>query len=206
MLYCSPKRPAKVSPPGIEPGPRPSQGRVLFRHTPRTLLFQYPAEESNPVLQIRSLPCRPSHSQGKVSRPGLEPGSGPSEGPMLSTTPSGHVSIPTWSRTRTWTLGGSRAVRYTIGTQEPTTGLAPASAGSQDRRLAVRPRRRKHGCEESNLTGRFWRPPAPQTHTRVGLPAVQPGAVLVIYFSSSTFQYASLTNFDQLSIRTSRSA
>jgi len=27
-----------------------------------------------------------------------------------------------------------------------------------------------------------------------------------IYFSSATFQYASLTNFDQLSIRTSRSA
>ena len=25
---------------------------------------QYPAEESNPVLQIRNLPCRPSHSRG----------------------------------------------------------------------------------------------------------------------------------------------
>jgi hypothetical protein len=45
-----------------------------------------------------------------------------------------------------------------------------------------------------------------QEHTRVGLPANQPGAVVVIYFFSSTFQYASLTNFDQLSMRTSCAA
>lgn len=82
----------------------------LLRHTPRTCC-QCPTRESNPVLQDRSLPCYPSHSQGmdattwprllnvakfmprrlsQVSRPGLEPGPGPSEGPMLSTTPSGH--------------------------------------------------------------------------------------------------------------------
>jgi hypothetical protein len=45
-----------------------------------------------------------------------------------------------------------------------------------------------------------------QEHTRVGLPTHQPGAVVVNYFSSSTFQYASLTNFDQLWIRTSWNA
>ena len=34
---------------------------------------------------------------------------------MRSSTPTGHVfSISTWDRTRTWTLGESRAVRYTI--------------------------------------------------------------------------------------------
>ena len=33
------------------------------------------------------------------------------------------------------------------------------------------------------------------------LPTIGPGAVVVAYFSSATFQYASLTNFDQLSIR-----
>ena len=45
-----------------------------------------------------------------------------------------------------------------------------------------------------------------QEHTRVGLPTNQPGAVIVNYFPSSTFQYASLTNFDQLSNHNSWSA
>ena len=54
--------------------------------------------------------------------------------------------------------------------------------------------------------GRFGSCLLSQEHTRVWLPTHQPGAVVVDYFSSSTFQYASLTNFDQLSIRTSRSA
>ena len=44
-----------------------------------------------------------------------------------------------------------------------------------------------------------------QEHTRVekGLPALEPGAIVVNHIASSTFQYASLMNFDQLSIRTS---
>ena len=50
--------------------------------------------------------------------------------------------------------------------------------------------------------GRFGSCLLSQEHTRVGLPASKPGAVVVDHFSSSTFQYASLTNFDQLSIRT----
>ena len=33
-----------------------------IRHTPRTL--QYPAEESNPVYDVRSVACVPAHSQG----------------------------------------------------------------------------------------------------------------------------------------------
>jgi hypothetical protein len=54
---------------------------------------QHPAEESNLVLQFRRLPCCPAHSQDffdTVSRPGVEPGPGPSE--------------------------SSNAIRYTIGT------------------------------------------------------------------------------------------
>jgi hypothetical protein len=44
-----------------------------IRHTPRTdfhvglvgnLSYERPAEELNPVWQIRSLPCYPAHSQG----------------------------------------------------------------------------------------------------------------------------------------------
>ena len=39
---------------------------------------------------------------------------------MLSATPSGRgSSVPTWNRTRTRTLGESRAFRYTIGTIHP---------------------------------------------------------------------------------------
>src|SRR5262249_55920136 len=54
----------------------------------------YLAEELNPVLQLRMLTCYPAHSQGKS------------------------FSIPTWSRTRTWTFGESNAIRYTIGTSK----------------------------------------------------------------------------------------
>ena len=94
-----------VSSPGVEPGLRPSQSRVQFRHTPEDILrrFQCPTEESNLVWQFRRLPCHPVHLQGvsiQVSRPGLEPGSGPSEGPMRSLAPSRPISVPTWSRTR----------------------------------------------------------------------------------------------------------
>jgi hypothetical protein len=94
----------KVSPPGIEPDLRASRARVRIRHTPATSFFvQHPAEESNLVRQIRSLPCRPSHSQGvitrSVSRPGLEPGPGHRSAWM----PIGR-------------FGGSNAIRYTTGT------------------------------------------------------------------------------------------
>jgi hypothetical protein len=74
----------QVSSPGIEPGPRPSQGRMRIRHNPRTYFSKYPAEESNLVRQIRSLSCCPSHPQGvrlfrSVARPGIEPGPTASE-------------------------------------------------------------------------------------------------------------------------------
>ena len=122
----------QVPSPGIGPGPRPSRGRVRIRHTPRTVesrsesresraritipiptlsldsrlsTIQHLAEESNPVLQIRSLPCSsitlarrkqpvqesnlvqqlrrltccPAHPRAmwSVSRPGVEPGPRP---------------------------------------------------------------------------------------------------------------------------------
>ena len=52
-----------------------------------------------------------------VARPGMEPGPTASEAVMRSNTPTGQVvSTPTWSRTRTKTLGEPCAVHYTIGT------------------------------------------------------------------------------------------
>ena len=73
-----------------------------------------------------------------AARRGIEPRPTASEADMLSGTPTGHVvqGVATWNRTRTKTLGESCAVRYTIATQEPTTGFAPASTGLQDRRLS----------------------------------------------------------------------
>ena len=79
---------------------------------------KYPARESNPVFQFRGLPCRPSHSQG-VSSPSRNRIWSDSFGRCHAVhhTHGLHFqrSIPTWSRTRTKTLGGSCAIRYTIG-------------------------------------------------------------------------------------------
>jgi hypothetical protein len=81
--------------PGIEPGPRPSQGRVRIRHTPRTRFRadrQSPARESDPALRLRRPPClrhtrgedrcRPARDErtGTMPSPGVEPGLRPSEG------------------------------------------------------------------------------------------------------------------------------
>ena len=97
-------------------------------------------------MQIRSLPCDPAHSQA--------------------------MSTPAWNRTRTKTLGGSCAVRYTTGTKEPMTGFAPASflvrysaihsllnQTPRERLLAVRPGK-----------------PYPATfRSRVDPPGIEPG-------------------------------
>ena len=167
-------------------------------------------------MRFRRPPCRPSHSQGESGIGGRGPGirevcvnvrSKHLPFWPLTAGPWPPFSIPTWSRTRTKTLGGSCAFRYTIGTQEPTTGFAPASSGLQDRRLAKSSHVGTSTSARSRTPySRFGSCLLSQEHTRVKLPANQPGAVVVIYFSSSTFQYASLTNFDQLSIRTSRIA
>ena len=117
-----------------------------------------------------------------VSRPGVEPGPGPSEGPVRSATPSGHHQ--------------SRR----LDSHQHRTGL-------QDRRLSQSSHVGKHEREESNPVRQFWRLPAlPGAHSCKSPRRMRPGAIVVNHFSSSTFQYASLTNFDQLSIRTSWSA
>lgn len=86
----------KVSLPGIEPGPRPSQGRMQIRHTPRTFAFQYLADESNVVLELRRLPCE----SGTLARC------------LFSGSPS---------RSRTWSrgLGNRCALQNTYGPQYP---------------------------------------------------------------------------------------
>jgi hypothetical protein len=162
---------------------------------------------ARPGLEPRGFEVRQSHSQGV--------GSLVQQLRKLHAYPAHHgpccSSVPTWIRTRTKTLGESCAVRYTIGTffQEPTTGFAPASTGLQDRRLSQSSHVGiKHEREESNPVRQFWRLAAlPGAHSCNGKGSrrLEPGAGPpgASYFASSTFQYASLTNFDQLSIRSS---
>ena len=58
-----------VSSPGVEPGPRPSQGRVRSATLRGHVSFQRPAEESNRapgrVRQFRGLPCRSGTPAGR---------------------------------------------------------------------------------------------------------------------------------------------
>jgi hypothetical protein len=64
----------------------------------------------------------------------------------------------------------------------------------------------KHEHEESNPVRQFWRLAAlPGAHSCKVKSSrqLEPGANVLNYFASSTFQYTSLMNFDQLSIRTS---
>lgn len=52
----------RMSPPGVEPGPRPSQGRVPSLTPQRQVdktAEKSPARESNPVLRLRRPPCVP---------------------------------------------------------------------------------------------------------------------------------------------------
>ncbi len=85
-----------VSSPGVEPGLRPSQGRVRSATLRGHVSFQRPAEESNRGTRAAGSgsfeDCHAIRYTRRafiqVSRPGIEPGSGPSEGPMRSLAPS----------------------------------------------------------------------------------------------------------------------
>ena len=101
-----------------------------------------------PRLAVSKTAVRIRHTRRlrKVSRPGFEPGPGPSEDPMQSATPSGHT--------------------------EPTTGFAPASAANQidtaktgaffSRATSAT----QHEREELNPVKQFWRLPAlPGAHS-----------------------------------------
>ena len=81
---------SSLSLPGVEPGPRPSQSRVLPLHL-KDKVEKYPAEESNLVRLLRKQSCvhHTRRASSSLSRPGIEPGPGPSESPMQSATPSG---------------------------------------------------------------------------------------------------------------------
>ena len=85
-----------MSSPGVEPGLRPSQGRVRIPHTPRTVAdrSRSPARESNPAWRLRTPPCfrhtrEDSCLEPVMPSPGVEPGLRPSEGRVRSVTLQG---------------------------------------------------------------------------------------------------------------------
>src|SRR4051812_36018835 len=115
--------------PGIGPGPRPSQGRVRIRHTPRTMfMLQYLAEESNLVLQIRSLPCSSVHTRkAQVARPGIEPGLAASEAGVRSGTLTGQIfQYLDLESNQDLNLRTVPCVPLHHRDMEPTAGFAPA--------------------------------------------------------------------------------
>ena len=85
--------------------------------------------------------ARPAHPQGfvQVSRPGLEPGSGPSEGPMRSLAPSRrfqqHPDLES-NQVQGFRKASCDPLHHRDRIPEPTTGFAPASSGLQNRRLS----------------------------------------------------------------------
>ena len=88
---------SRLPPPGVEPGLRPSQSRVLIHHTSGSFGEESPARESNPAGRLRRPPCV-RHTRREtlpslllMPPPGVEPGLRPSEGRVPSATLRGRI-------------------------------------------------------------------------------------------------------------------
>ena len=109
----------QMSSPGVEPGLRPSHGRVLI-----------PAHSEDVSLTV---PRR------RIERRLADPKTA-----VLSGTLAGHVlKYPNLESNQDLDLRRVRCdpLHHRDVQPEPTTGFAPALSGLQDRRLAIRPRR-----------------------------------------------------------------
>ena len=172
--------------------------------------FSAPPRNRTPSLQIRSLPCDPAHSQGKcldqesnldldlrrvlcdplhhrdIQRPDLES----NQGQGLRRAPcdplhhrDGHIRADDWICTS--------MMRFT---KPPPRCSATSAISSRSARSRT---------PLGGFGGRF----LSQEDTPVSAPGLATGGSWRNNYSRSvTFQYASLMNFDQLSIRTSWSA
>ena len=128
---------------------------------------------------------------------------------MRSVAPSRHsISVPTWSRTRARALGVPCAIRYTIGTYhhraddwictsiDAVYRTAAFLFGHVGIHFQARSARIRTPC------GGFGDRLLSQEHTPVSAPGLATRGIWRNDYSRSvTFQYASLTNFDQLAIR-----
>ena len=199
----APASSCSVSSPGVEPGPRPSQSRVrsatlrgqllLINAPPRNRTSSGSFEDCHAIRHTRRA-GRSKCPPGLDTRPGLEPRIlAPSEGPMRSSY--SHRDL------RSATPSDNQGRRLDSHQHEPVYKTAAFL------NRATSAINRKQECKESNPVRRFWRPLAlPGAHSVSAPTALRPGAIGVQLLSSVTFQYASLMNFDQLSIRTLWSA
>jgi len=144
--------------PGIEPGLRPSQGRVRIRHTPRTM-SSIPRRGVEPRLADSKSAVLVHHTRkAQVARPGIEPGLRASEALVRSGTLTGQVF-------QYLDLESNQDLNFRkvpcgplhYRDMEPTTGFAPASAGLQNRRLSMSSHVGKHEREDLNPVRQFWR-------------------------------------------------
>ena len=193
-----------VSSPGVEPGLRPPQGRVRIPHTSRTYLPSAPPRNrtsSGSFEDCRAVRHTRRANVSTRNRTWIRTFGGSYAIPCTIET----LSVPTWSRTRARALGEPRAIRYTIGTHTRAddwtctsikrfTGPLPfCSATSAFQGTSARSRTPCDGFGDRLLS---------QEHARVSAPGRAAESRRNDYFCNSTFQYASLMNFDQLSIRT----
>lgn len=142
---------------------------ACVHHTPRTEIKRHYRGLPSSSLSVGGNPYSPprnrtspdcfegSHASStpaghhSISRPGIEPGPGPSESPMQSAT-SKDVRRP---------KGRVKDIRGSLRLQEPTTGFAPACFRLQDGRLSQSSHvGSQHEREDSNPIQRLWRPPA----------------------------------------------
>ena len=171
-----------VSSPGVEPGPRPSQGRVRSA-TLREHSFQYPAEESNLVRQFRGLPCDPAHPQGLLSKCLDQDLNLDLDLRRVLCGPLHHRDVfkqhPDLESNQV--QGFRKALCDPLHHRDklpgPTTGFAPVWSSLQNCCLAIRPHRQlKQECKDLNPVGRLWRPlPLPGGHSCIG-PGLATGA------------------------------
>ena len=156
-----------VSSPGVEPGLRPSRGRVQIPHTPRTYSRSAPRRGIEPRLAVPKtavLSGTPAGLALLVSRPGIGPGPGPSESPVRSTTPSRRTN---------------KSRRLDLHQIERFTGPLPFCSATSASTSA----RSRTPC------GRVGACLLSQEHTRVSPPAREDrGLWRNDYFCNSTFQ------------------
>ena len=149
-LLCR-QPPCRLAPASIRKCPRQESNLVFDLRrvacesgTPRgqRLSFSTSPRSRTPSCRFEVCRAHPSHSQGEVARPGIEPGLAASEAGVRSGTLTGQMFqyLDLESNQdlnfRTVPCG---PLHYRD--MEPTAGFAPASIGLQNRCLSVRPRR-----------------------------------------------------------------
>ena len=146
-----------------------------IRNTPRTCFISAPCRGIEPRPAVSRTAMRSGTPAGlafQVSRPGLEPGSGPSEGPMRSLAPSRRFLFQRPDQESNLVQGLRRALCDPLHHRDNQTRADDWICASIKRftkppPFSVEPRRQiKQECKDSNPVARLWRPlPLPGGHS-----------------------------------------